>query len=390
MRNLTLDEAIVDYSHKVLANKGASTRKPADQELERFRKWVIQQTQQHIYLRDIDADLVGRYFARLRPPAKHESTFNNYRQYHVSFWEFCVHQGWVLMANNPIYWISALPVPKVPRVRLSPTEMRELLARTVDCGSDVTPGGQVESCMKSRQPGAGCPGHPRDRIMFVVAMNTGIRNQDLAALTVGDGDLNANILSAYIAKKKKTLAFPVDPKFRQEILDWYEIYADLLGLDSIRGLRNGFTLIPPLRGRPLAGGGHRLDVKTSDHLVHPQDILKRYLVDMGFETHNKNSKYDNKCNNLGLHILRRSGARALMNVAAARGHKNPIRVAQTFLDHESQKVTEVYVGVDLDMAERDEILAVGFLDEAAELEDAANATVSADVRSMSERKRRYA
>lgn len=58
----------------------------------------------------------------------------------------------------------------------------------------------------------------------------------------------------------------------------------------------------------------------------------------------------------GVHILRRSMARALYEALVAMGHPEPLRVVQAALGHADGKTTRIYIGVKPDREERNALL----------------------------------
>lgn len=59
----------------------------------------------------------------------------------------------------------------------------------------------------------------------------------------------------------------------------------------------------------------------------------------------------------GVHILRRSMARALYERLRAEGHPEPLRVVQALLGHADPATTRIYIGLRPDREERNELLA---------------------------------
>lgn len=58
----------------------------------------------------------------------------------------------------------------------------------------------------------------------------------------------------------------------------------------------------------------------------------------------------------GVHLLRRSSARALYDALVAEGHADPIRVVMAMLGHKNAHTTELYLGIVRDRENRDKVL----------------------------------
>lgn len=338
---MTLNDAMLQYTEQRLTRLAHNTRRAHDGQLEKWRRWVRDQTQPNVYLRDIGDQLMAQYFNRLRPPAHAESTFNNYRQYINAFWEYCRTNAWV--QTNPMRFIDPLIPPVRERLRLSATE----LLRVLDDADS-----------------------PRDRFGLATGMNTGFRAKDITALTVGKVNLTSNRITAYNHKSKKEDLFPITPAYRIEMFRWFEFYADHTGY-TVSTLPNTFYLVPPMRGE--ADGDvkqpqfSRSVIKPLKRYAHPWEIVQRALVKLDLPTRGE-----------GFHTLRRSAARAFYDHAAASGVSDPIRVAMSFLGHKNQATTEIYLGIKAEKERRDALLdGESFLHAMAELEQARNASIDA-------------
>lgn len=58
----------------------------------------------------------------------------------------------------------------------------------------------------------------------------------------------------------------------------------------------------------------------------------------------------------GVHLLRRSAARALYDALVSSGHPDPIRIVMAMLGHKNAHTTEIYLGIERDRQNRDTVL----------------------------------
>jgi integrase len=359
MNHMTLNEALDDYYAQKCADLSAITLRGQESILERWRTWVTRETTANVYLADVDSKLMARYFMKLRPPAVAESTYNNYRQYLKRFWDYCREEDYVRI--NPMRHIDPLKVQKKERLRLSADECQKMLDLTED---------------------------PRDRIALSVGMNTGLRGCDVMSLKIGDVNLGDNVISAQIKKTRDATEKAITSELRAELFHWYEAYAEGMGLADMMQLPNDWWLVPPRRGKAMKGqkGWDNYYLPTSEKpFQHPEQILHRALARIGLDKKGE-----------GFHTLRRTSGRIVHDLAAAKGSRDALRVAQAFYDHKTRRVTEDYIGIHAEKKELNELLSgQSLLGEAARIQQDKNDMVEASLGELvapplSERRRAYA
>lgn len=323
----TLDEALDDYYMTRRGRYARSTWKAHYQRLEHWRQWINKQVDagpRSVYLTtlaDFDGRYMERYFNLLRPPAFEPSTFNLFRQILNQFWTFCRREGWVDL--DPMRHVDPLRVPLKARLMLSVDEMEAMLDGAI----------------------------PRDRVALALGMNTGLRGGDITKLTVGDVNLGNLTLSAWIEKTDKAKELPITAELHDELLRWFRVYAESFGISDLRLLPNTWRLVPPIRaswvqpGRPEAG--KIITYAVNDRMTAPQKIIHDALRRIGHADNHKG---------VGFHILRRSAARALYDLAVADGEADPITRSQELLDHGSRIVTERYIQRSHEKQKLDEML----------------------------------
>lgn len=315
MASITLNDALGDYYMKRLTRLADNTQRHHEGELERMRTWVTKQTQPDVYLTDVDDTIMSRYFNTIRPPRVAESTFNNYRQYDIAFFKYCTGEG--LIRRNPMRHVDPLTVPRRVRLQLSSEELYGLL----DTAS------------------------PRDRVALAIGMNTALRAQDMAALTIGSVNFTNNSLAAYIHKTKTEEILQLTSDLRTELLDWMHVYAQTLGI-TFDALPNNYILVPPMRGQRVKGDEYKARIEPLKRFSHPERIVQAALEAQGHETKGE-----------GFHTLRRSLGRIMFEISAAKGDATAIRTAQALLGHKNQATTEIYLGITVDKRRRDEIMS---------------------------------
>lgn len=331
------------YESQRLAGRAKSTQLNVKGQLEKFRQWVTSESQPNVYLRDIDDLLVSRYFLRLLPPAFAESTFNLYRGHIVAFFEFCRAESWIL--TNPCRFVDKQTEPEgSPKLRLSASELLTMLRNASS---------------------------PRNRIALAIGMNTGIRSSEARAIKVGDVNLTNDLVAIYRPKTKQYSQFPITGTLHEELLSWFTWYAEELGHDSIAGLPNNYTLIPPLRGLGLLPGRtveYRVEVRPYGIHGCLERIVQHELQKLGYPL---TDPLTGKPKREGFHTLRRSAGRAVYELAVSDGNDDPIRVAMAFLGHKNQATTEIYLGIQRDEQARNQLIqSRPFLERVAELDAA--------------------
>jgi len=63
----------------------------------------------------------------------------------------------------------------------------------------------------------------------------------------------------------------------------------------------------------------------------------------------------------GWHTVRRSVARLFFDRVSGNGYDAALRMTAAFLHHKNTATTEIYLGLELEKVQRDEVMAVGFL-----------------------------
>jgi integrase len=180
--------------------------------------------------------------------------------------------------------------------------------------------------------------HPQERILVATGLFLFLRASEQQALRIRDVELQENRVTVWRSKIKKHQVMPIPSELEGEIRTWltylsenYEVNGDHHFICA----RNKDMKHHPVTHLWIAGSG-TLNLNRPVHKPHliVQRVLKRagYKVEKG----------------QGEHTLRRSGARAYFDHLVTEGYDGALRQVQTLLGHRHSRMTEVYLGIDLD------------------------------------------
>lgn len=177
---------------------------------------------------------------------------------------------------------------------------------------------------------------PRDRMFISLGLYTMGRKTELTGIQVKHLDLDSEEIELYISKTNAYDRMPVSKELRRELTRWMPIYEAECG-----PLQPDWYLTPAVQGgKHLPATGYPL--KPWKEMVSAEDAVK-YALDKigvtGFRT--------------GCHVLRRSAARAMFDELVSLGYDGSLRIVSAWLHHHSVVMTERYLGLDLDRANRD-------------------------------------
>jgi integrase len=250
------------------------------------------------------------------------SSHNFYRARLKGFFEFCSNRGWT--RAHLLTYVDPMPVARKIRQQPSPSHLWAML------DSDT---------------------EPRNRAILAVAMNTGMRSNEIARLTVGDVDLQTLSLRAWISKSQIEDAMPITADLAAELRVWLNEYAKSIGrpllpADMLLPARTG----PRYRWRTMPDGTTKKYQTPSIYVPHRHvrklhEIAQTAMRSVGLETKHE-----------GIHTVRRAVARAYYDSLKTRGHEEAIRAVMVLLHHSNQSTTETYLGVSVERKARDESL----------------------------------
>lgn len=190
---------------------------------------------------------------------------------------------------------------------------------------------------------------PRDAAMLVFAMHTGCRISEILDVRIKDVSLPNSEVALRIVKTREEDVMRVSPVLGRYLREWVTVYT---GLENPAKTAR---LFPAARRPQFVSGipgdwqerGFRPDAKINNPVTIIRTMAERAGVDLE--------------DGDGWHTIRRSVARIFFDRASGMGHDAALRMTSAFLHHKNTSTTEVYLGLDLETAKRDEVMSDGFL-----------------------------
>jgi len=179
---------------------------------------------------------------------------------------------------------------------------------------------------------------PRDRMLLALGLYTMARSKEITGIRIKDVDLSSSYIQIYVSKSNLFDQRPISLELRNELTQWLKVYADEVG-----PLEPDYFLVPAVRGGNRPSGDWPLLPRKQ--MVVPEDVVHRALRVLGID-----DSYHS-----GMHVLRRSSARATFDELANSGYDGALRMVKEWLNHSSTAQTEVYLGLALDKVNRDKI-----------------------------------
>jgi integrase len=184
--------------------------------------------------------------------------------------------------------------------------------------------------------------HERDAAFCEALWASWRRSGELAALRVRDVDTRAYPDSPHgrltwtnAKAHRPNQVLDMSPDLQDCLSRWMAAYTEMLG----RELRPSDYLFPALRpeGMTVKGKRRRLALAPEHPIGQPDSIARGAFQRAGVYVEG-----------MACHAFRRGAADALYDLAAEKGHRNPLRLAMTALDHRSEAQTEGYLNKDRD------------------------------------------
>jgi integrase len=181
--------------------------------------------------------------------------------------------------------------------------------------------------------------NPRDRILVATGLYLFLRTSELESLRIRDVNLAEGTINTTIFKTGDFDVMPISSEYDKELRRWFTHYSQECGeLDSNwyliptknRGSRTGKTLYNP-----------------ESKICHTERHVERSLNNMGWDTSQ---------GRVGMHLLRRSGARAWFDELNNQTVDGALKIVQAHLHHKSVVMTERYLGLTADRIKRDRVL----------------------------------
>lgn len=225
--------------------------------------------------------------------------------------------------------------------------------------------------------------HPIERAAVAVALFTLCRQSEIAAIKLSDVDLAARKITVWRMKRQRHTTVAISPDLHAELIRWLRWYADQTGnMHPVTMMRDhpDWLLIPHWAYVKVRGPRGNYVGTDGDAILTPdrpprrlEYVLKRALTNLGVVTR-KGYSVDHLGE--GLHTIRRSGARALLdhlegNVGADRA----LIMVSKMLDHEDTKMTLRYIEMDIDKERLDDWLSGNSMYGSPTMRDVEGATV---------------
>ena len=203
-------------------------------------------------------------------------------------------------------------------------------------------------------------GSPHERIVTALGLYLFVRASEITAIRVKDVDLANGEILIHVMKSGVVDPMPICQELDTELRTWLTWYT----ADIERPPLPEHFLVPQRRRRPLGndgsgpGGGYLVQRET--HNCVPNKMLQRAhryvqkpLSAFGVELRDSEGKSTME----GVHTLRRSGARALFDQMVDQGsYDGVLRYVSAMLHHKSTVMTERYLGLDVDIKKRNDLL----------------------------------
>ena len=177
---------------------------------------------------------------------------------------------------------------------------------------------------------------PRDRMLIALGLFTMARKNEITGIRWRDVDLDSSELLIYISKTHQYDRMPISLELRREINRWVPVYEAECG-----PLQPDWYLVPAVYGGRRERKGWPLQPLRP--MTNPEDSVAWAMDKIGITGEHAR-----------MHCLRRSAARARFDELTAKGYDGALRQVSAWLHHHSTAMTEHYLGLDLDRAQRDE------------------------------------
>jgi integrase len=192
--------------------------------------------------------------------------------------------------------------------------------------------------------------HPRDRMVVGLGIYLFLRASEMQDLRIRDVDLNSGFIDVRITKVHQVDQMPISLELDRELRRWLTYYTEHCG-----PLQDDWYLVPgyDMRKTQWSGGYGRTLVPT--RMADRRRLataVQRALKGLGWDlqTEAKDPLRE------GVHTLRRSGARALFDTLVDQSYDGALRRVQAMLHHADSKMTERYLGIEIDRQHRNELI----------------------------------
>lgn len=173
----------------------------------------------------------------------------------------------------------------------------------------------------------------RDRAFIAAGLFLMCRQSELINLRIKDLNLEHDEIDVQVIKTHDRDLMPVSSELHAELTSYLEWYRAEMG----EPLDGDWYLFPAL----VVHGFHKWRLNPTARISRSQDLILRALVKIGWK-----DKW------VGVHVLRRSAARARLEVNIESGYDAAMREIQSWLHHASIQTTERYLQIQPDRDRR--------------------------------------
>jgi integrase len=304
---MLFSEAIVLYNaHRTSAGFADSTNSNAYRQLTRIMDVIGD-----IPVDTISGEPLDRFFSIEMSRGLAPGTLNSILYILASYSRWLKRRGYITELQDLIGDRRAFPDPPKQRNYVAASEFGLLLAIAEQ----------------------GPTGH-RDRALMSAALYLMVRASELTHIKIKDVNLTHNEVEVLIKKTNERDTMPISEELHIELEEWLEHYRSVMGK-----LDPEWVLFP--RYKTVAY--HQWEMDPDASIGRPQLVVARCLKGIGWK-----DKW------IGVHVLRRSSARARFEENIEAGYDSAMREIQTWLHHKSIATTEHYLGMTHDRERRND------------------------------------
>lgn len=237
-------------------------------------------------------------------------SLNNFQATLAAFSRWCRDRGYMLPNQNPV---------GTRRYRSDPPKQRDLIPL-----SDFP---RLLDAAETSEMG------PRDRAFIAAGLYLMVRQSELISIRIKDLNLEHDEVDILIKKTKDRDTMPISSELHSELEKYLQWYREHMGGQ----LDGDWYLFPAAKTVAF----HQWGLQPDRMISRSQDIVRRALNKLGW-----------KDAWVGVHVLRRSSARARLDENIDQGYDAAMRELQSWLHHSTITTTERYLQMQPDRDRR--------------------------------------
>lgn len=261
---------------------------------------------------EIDAIQIDRFFSVEMSRGLKPGTLNSYHYILSAFSKWCRRRGIIVESQDFVAGRRQYRDPPPQREYLPATDFATFL--------DIASTG---------------PTGERDRALMASALYLMSRASELKHLKIKDVNIEYEEVEVFIQKTSERDTMPMCLELKIELEEWLAYYREQMG----GSLDPEWVLFP----RYATVAYHQFEIDPHNSLGRPQLVVQRCLKGLGW-----------KDEWMGVHVLRRSAARARVEENFAAGYDGAMREIQAWLHHKALTTTERYLGMTIDRERRND------------------------------------